>query len=67
MPDNLQADVNATTVNGRVTVDFPVKSADEGDPRRRHVEGTIGAGGRSLKVSAVNGSVTIGKKEPADS
>jgi DUF4097 and DUF4098 domain-containing protein YvlB len=68
MPDSLQADVNATTVNGRVTVDFPIKSAnDESDARRRHVEGTVGAGGRSLKVSAVNGNVTIGKKEPADS
>jgi hypothetical protein len=60
LPDNPQVDVDATTVNGRVSVDFPITSKSEAT--RRHIAGVIGSGGRGLKVSAVNGSVTIGKR-----
>ena len=60
LPDTLQADVDATTVNGRVTVDFPITT--RGEATRRHVEGVIGSGGRGLRVSSVNGSVSVGKR-----
>jgi hypothetical protein len=65
LPANVQSAVDATTVNGRATVDFPLSSQTEAT--RQHVAGTIGGGGRGLKVSTLNGSVHVGKAGAATS
>jgi hypothetical protein len=58
LPPKLNASLNAETVNGRVQTDFPVKIT--GKISTRHLRGTIGNGvGPTLRLSTVNGSITI--------
>jgi len=60
LPPNLSADVRATTVNGEISTDFPL--AVTGRLSRRHVQGTIGGGGRRLDLETVNGSVRLRRR-----
>src|SRR6266550_1899344 len=55
--DGVSAPVEAATVNGRVETDFPVKIT--GKISTRHLRGTIGTGGPTLKLITVNGSITL--------
>lgn len=57
LPRGLNAVVDAATVNGRVETDFPLQVTGKISPR--HVRGTIGSGGMTLKLNTVNGSVMI--------
>jgi hypothetical protein len=57
LPLQLNADIDAETVNGRVETDFPVKIVGKISPR--HLRGTIGSGGATLKFVTVNGSITL--------
>jgi DUF4097 and DUF4098 domain-containing protein YvlB len=57
----LNADVQASTLNGSITTDFPLTLTGTFTPRK--LQGTIGAGGRSLNLSTVNGSITLAKNE----
>ncbi len=57
LPSTLNAVVDAATVNGRVETEFPLQVTGKISPR--HVRGTIGTGGMTLKLNTVNGSVTI--------
>lgn len=57
MPAVFDADLTADTLNGTITTDFPITVTGEVSPRRLH--GTVGNGGRSLKVSTVNGSIKL--------
>jgi hypothetical protein len=57
LPASLSTDVRASTVNGDIETDFPL--AVTGRIQRRHLEGTIGAGGRMLSLESVNGSITL--------
>jgi hypothetical protein len=57
LPMRLNAVLEASTVNGRVETDFPLQVIGKITPR--HVRGTIGSGGMTLKLSTVNGSVMI--------
>lgn len=57
LPRSLNAVVDAETVNGRVETDFPLQITGKVSPR--HVRGTIGSGGMTLKLNTVNGSVMI--------
>jgi hypothetical protein len=45
------------TVNGRVETDYPVKIVGKISPR--HLRGTIGTGGPTLKLITVNGSISL--------
>lgn len=56
-PASLSTDVRASTVNGDIATDFPLSVT--GRITRRRVEGTIGAGGRTLSLESVNGSITL--------
>jgi len=56
-PTGLDTDLRATTVNGDINSDFQVSMRGRISPRR--IEGTIGAGGRSLSLETVNGSITL--------
>lgn len=53
----VNADVEAGTVNGAIETDFPITV--QGRFNRRHLEGTIGKGGPRLKLSTVNGSIRL--------
>ena len=47
----------ASTVNGDINSDFEMSV--RGRISRRRVEGTIGAGGRTLSLETVNGGITL--------
>jgi hypothetical protein len=57
LPDNINANVRAQTVNGGIETDFPLTV--QGRFGRRSIEGTIGSGGRSLELSTVNGAIFL--------
>lgn len=57
LPRRSNMNIDAETVNGRVESEFPVKVS--GKISTRHLRGTIGAGGSTLKLTTVNGSITI--------
>jgi hypothetical protein len=57
LPRGLNAVVDASTMNGRVETDFPIQLT--GKISSRHVRGTIGTGGLTLRLKTWNGSVTI--------
>jgi Putative adhesin len=56
-PAGLSAELEATTLNGQISTDFPLTV--QGTFSRRHKSGTIGGGGRGLRLETVNGSVQI--------
>jgi hypothetical protein len=60
MPSTLSAELSANTVNGKIASDFPVTVTEMS---RRSVRGTIGGGGPELKISTVNGSITLQRSE----
>jgi hypothetical protein len=59
MPADFSADVDASTGNGHVSVDFPITLSGRFSQSR--VRGTIGNGGRRLRISSGNGSIEIRK------
>ena len=58
-PATFSAIVNGSTVNGSIESEFPLTVQGKFGPRSIH--GTIGAGGRTLDLETVNGSITIAK------
>lgn len=58
-PGELNADVELSTVNGRLHTDYLVTVQGRLDPRR--LRATIGRGGQRIKLSTVNGSVHLRK------
>ncbi|HWC74241.1 MAG TPA: DUF4097 family beta strand repeat-containing protein [Gemmatimonadales bacterium] len=61
LPRQINANIDAETVNGRVETDFPIKLI--GKMSTRHLRGTIGSGGSTLKLVTVNGSITVHEAE----
>ncbi|HTI04376.1 MAG TPA: DUF4097 family beta strand repeat-containing protein [Gemmatimonadales bacterium] len=59
LPGKLDTEVRATTVNGDIETDWPLTVS--GRFNNRHVRGTIGAGGRGLSLSTVNGEIRLKK------
>jgi DUF4097 and DUF4098 domain-containing protein YvlB len=59
LPPKLDTDVRASTVNGDIESDYPLTVTGRFGPRR--LRGTIGAGGRSLSLSTVNGEIRLRK------
>lgn len=57
LPGNISADLNASTVNGSISSQFPVTV--HGRFVNHSVHGTLGRGGRELDVSTVNGSIIL--------
>lgn len=57
LPQALNAEVSASTVNGSIVSDFPITVT--GVINRRRLKGTIGRGGQELALSTVNGSITL--------
>jgi putative adhesin len=59
LPASLNADVELRTVNGGFETDFPMTLTGRVGPRR--LSGKIGTGGRDLRATTVNGSITLRK------
>jgi hypothetical protein len=59
LPADLDADVDASTVNGSIESDFPITV--QGRMRPREFHGRIGKGGRRLELNTVNGSIELRK------
>lgn len=59
VPDGTDADLEMSTVNGEFRTDFPLTMRGRFNTRR--VEGTIGRGGRTLRLKTVNGDVELRK------
>jgi hypothetical protein len=57
LPTGLNADVRAETVNGDITTDFPLTVTGRFGPRR--LSGSIGSGGRELRLQTVNGDIQL--------
>lgn len=60
VPEGLHAEFRASTVNGTIESDFPILLSGRVGPRE--MRGTIGDGGRELKVSTVNGDIRIRRR-----
>lgn len=58
LPSNLGASVDAQTLNGSINSDFPLTVISQSEDRKR-LKGTIGAGGRSLSLKTLNGSINL--------
>lgn len=57
MPEELNAEVEASTVNGSLSSDWPMTVRGRWGPRR--MNGKIGNGGRSLSLNTVNGDIEL--------
>jgi DUF4097 and DUF4098 domain-containing protein YvlB len=57
LPATLNTKVDADTFNGEIDSDFPLSVL--GRMSRKHVSGTIGAGGRDLVIKTLNGSIRL--------
>jgi hypothetical protein len=58
--DDLNAEVDLRTVNGRFLSDFPVTISGRIDPRR--LRATLGKGGPRIRLATVNGNVELRKR-----
>lgn len=59
LPRGLNADLDASTVNGSITSDFEITVQGGMSMRRSRLHGHIGQGGRALRISTVNGSIRL--------
>ena len=59
LPATLSTEIRAETLNGDIDSDFPMTVSGRFGPRR--VRATIGAGGRTLELKTVNGSIRLRK------
>jgi len=57
VPDDLDADLDASWVNGGLETDLPFTV--QGRMSRRHAEGVLGQGGPAIELETVNGSIEI--------
>lgn len=60
LPGDFSADLEASTGNGRIVTDFPITVTGRLTPTR--LRGTIGRGGRQLRLSSGNGAIDIRKR-----
>jgi len=60
LPEATGAELDLSTVNGRITTEHPVTL--DGTISRRRVKATMGKGGPPIRASTVNGSVTVKKR-----
>lgn len=61
LPSDTSTEVSFASINGRMESDFVFTQS--GKLTSHMMKGTIGSGGRELKVNTVNGSVTLKRRE----
>jgi hypothetical protein len=61
LPAEASLNVEASTVNGSMSTEFPLTIRGRWGPRR--MSGVIGQGGRSLSLSTVNGGLELKKRD----
>ncbi|HJU66415.1 MAG TPA: DUF4097 family beta strand repeat-containing protein [Gemmatimonadaceae bacterium] len=59
VPPNFEGELDSNTGNGRVVTDFPITVSGRLQPNR--LRGTIGRGGRRIRMTSGNGSVELRK------
>jgi len=59
LPASAEFKVNAATTNGKIQTDFPITV--QGTFSSKDLSGTVGAGGRELKVVTTNGTIKLTK------
>ena len=59
LPADFNGEVDASTGNGELRTDFEIKLIGRLDPQ--HMRGTIGSGGRTIKLQTGNGRLEIRK------
>jgi len=59
MPDHYSAALETATVNGRISIDFPITVQGK---IGRELNTTLGSGGSKIRVVTTNGGVTIRKR-----
>lgn len=57
LPSDAHADIRASTVNGSIHTDFPLTI--QGKISRKRIQGKINGGGAEIKLSTVNGSISL--------
>ncbi len=57
LPGDINADVRVSTVNGRISTDFPLQV--KGKFNSKSMTGTIGSGGAMMIMKTVNGSIHL--------
>jgi len=58
LPRRLDADVEATTMNGSIETDYPLEVTGK---IGKHLRGIVGAGGRKVHITTVNGAISLKK------
>jgi hypothetical protein len=58
VPDDYNCRLETGTVNGTFRIDFPIMVQGRID---RRIEATLGNGGKTIRVTTTNGSVTVGR------
>ena len=61
VPSGFSGELDARTSNGGIAVDFPITVKGVIN-NRRQITGTIGSGGPRLRLSAVNGGISISRR-----
>ena len=59
LPASAEFQVHAATTNGRISSDFPITV--QGSLGPKNLSGTVGGGGRELKVATTNGGIELKK------
>jgi len=65
LPEQPGFELEANTFNGRIRIDFPIKSEGpirDGDRGPRVVRGTYGDGSSSLRLQTFNGNLTVTRR-----
>jgi hypothetical protein len=60
LPQDLDATIEMGTVNGRVEADYPLTVQGAASPKR--LRGTVGSGGREIKLTTVNGRIEVRRR-----
>lgn len=59
LPSSAEFNVRASTTNGSIRTDFPITV--QGTFGTKNISGTVGAGGRELKLATTNGGIEVKK------
>ncbi|MGH7992085.1 MAG: protein kinase domain-containing protein [Limisphaerales bacterium] len=65
LPANADAEVTADTVNGGMSSEFPELVVKKDFPLSKHLKGTLGHGGATVKATTVNGSIRFHRDNAA--